>query len=326
MRYFLTGATGFVGSWVAKQLVEQRAEVVCLVRKTSDRRWLKDLDIEYCLGSLSDPDSLRPGIESADVVLHIAGVTKALSPASFYEGNVQATRNILEVVHAVNPGLRRFVHVGSQAASGPSLPGEAKDESAPDTPLTDYGKSKLEADRVAESFMDRLPVTILRPSTVYGPRDTDVFEVFKNVKAGVNLKVGSHDPVVSIIHVYDLARGIIAASQHEKAAGEIFNICNSAPCVWGDVVNTLKAVMGKRVLNVPIPQPIAYGVAGVMELISRINGRPSILNRQKILEVSAGYWVFSSEKMRQQLGYQTEISLEKGLRDTYQWYVENKWL
>ncbi len=326
MRYFVTGATGFVGSWVAQQLVEKGAEVVCLVRKTSNLRWIKDLPIEYCHGSLLDPLSLKPGIENADCVLHIAGVTKALTPPEYYTGNVQATQNILETTIAVNPGIKKFVFVSSQAATGPSKPGELKDEAAPSTPLTDYGKSKLQADELAQNFMSQLPVTILRPPTVYGPRDTDVFEVFKNVKAGVNLKVGSHDPVVSIIDVHDLARGIILAAESDRSTGEIYNICNDDPCNWSEVVELLQKIMHKKVLNIPIPYSLAYGFGGVMELVAKIQGKPSILSRQKIREVNAGYWAFSNRKIKEQLGFETQISLEDGLREAYQWYVENGWL
>ena len=326
MRYFVTGATGFVGSWVAQQLVEMGAEVVCLVRKTSNLRWIKDLPVEYCHGSLLDPESLKPGIENVDCVLHIAGVTKALSSPEYYTGNVQATRNILETTVAVNSKIKKFVFVSSQAATGPSAPGELKDESAPATPLTDYGKSKLQADELARDFMSQLPVTILRPPTVYGPRDTDVFEVFKNVKAGVNLKVGSRDPVVSIIHVFDLARGIILAAENSRSTGEIYNICNDDPCEWSEVVAILQKVMHKKVLNIPIPYSLAYGFGGVMELVAKIQGKPSILSRQKIREVNAGYWAFSNRKIKEQLGFEAQMSLEDGLRETYQWYVENGWL
>ncbi len=326
MRYFITGATGFVGSWVAHQLVEKGETVVCLVRRSSNLRWLKDLPVTYCYGSLLDRESLKPGIEGADYVLHIAGVTKALNATAYYKGNVQATQNMLEVTRAVNPGLKKFVFISSQAAAGPSFPGDMKDETAPNHPLTDYGKSKLQADLLAQEFMPQLPVTILRPPTVYGPRDTDVFEVFKNVKAGINLKVGTHDPVVSIIHVFDLARGIILAAGHPRAAGEIYNICNEEPCVWSEVVSILQKVMDKKVWNIPIPFALAYGVGGVMELAGKISGKPGILSRQKIREVNAGYWVFSSKKIKEHLGFTAEIPLEEGLRETYRWYVENGWL
>ena len=328
MKYFLTGATGFVGSWVAKQLVDKDEEVACLVRKTSNLRWLKDLPVEYHYGSLNDPESLKAGIKTADYVLHIGGVTKALTIDEFYKGNVEATRNILDVVMAVNPGLKKFVYVSSQAAAGPSPPnpGKAMDETAAMQPLTDYGTSKLQGEEVVLAFMPDLPITILRPPTVYGPRDTDVFEVFKNVKNRVNLKIGSHDPVVSIIHVYDLARGIIHAAEHPKSNGEVYFIANKKPCVWSEVIDILQALMDRKVVNIPVPYPVAYGFGGVVEFFSKLNGKPSILNRQKMREVNAGYWVISSQKIKEQLDFSCEISLRDGFKNSLEWYQNEGWL
>ena len=326
MRYFVTGGTGFVGSWVVKQLTDAGNDVTCLVRKTSNLRWLEGLPVQYCYGSLNDPHSMAEAIAQSDYILHIAGVTKALKPEAYYRGNVTATQNLLNVTLVENSKVRQVVVVSSQAACGPSLPGQKKTEEDPCTPLTDYGKSKLQADQIAQSFFDKLPITILRPPTVYGPRDTDVLEVFKTVKAGVNLKVGGKDPEVSIIHVFDLARGIITAATDNRATGQIFNICNPEPCVWSDVISILQGIMNKKVLNIPVPYAAAYAFAGIMELGAKLTGKPSILNRQKMIEVNAARWVYSSEKIRRILGFETEISLPKGLEDTYRWYLENKWL
>lgn len=325
MKYFLTGATGFVGSWVAQQLVDKGEKVVCLVRKTSNRKWLKDLPVEYHYGSLLEPETLRAGIQHADYVLHIAGVTKALSLKEFYTGNVEATRNILEVVKEVNLAVRKFVHVSSQAAMGPNSSRTPMNEDHPMHPITDYGESKKQTEEVVREYMGTLPITILRPSTVYGPRDTDVFEVFRNVHYRVNLKVGS-DPVVSIIHAFDLARGIILAAEHPKSAGEAYFICNEEPCVWSEVIEILQKLMDKKVINIPVPYPVAYSVSAVIEAFSHISGKPTILNRQKMREVSAGYWIASTQKIQEQLGYASQFSLYEGLKNTLKWYRENGWL
>ncbi|NIV13398.1 MAG: NAD-dependent epimerase/dehydratase family protein, partial [Aliifodinibius sp.] len=207
MKYFITGATGFIGSWVAQLVTKKGEEVHCLVRRTSNLQWLQELPVHYHYGTLADPNSLKEAVENADYVLHIAGVTKALSIQDYYQGNVKATRNLLEVVREVNPKLKKFIHVSSQAAIGPSPTSTPIDENSPANPLTDYGRSKLETEQVVREFMDILPITILRPPAVYGQRDTDVFEVFKNIRYGLNLKVGNTDQLVSIIQVMDLARG-----------------------------------------------------------------------------------------------------------------------
>jgi nucleoside-diphosphate-sugar epimerase len=326
MKFFVTGTTGFIGSWVAKQLTERGDRVTCLVRKTSNLKWLKDLPAEYHYGSLLEPETLKDGVQNADYVLHIAGVTKALSLEEFYKGNVEATRNLLDVVREVNPGVKKFVHVSSQAAVGPSSSTAPMDEESPMRPLTDYGRSKMQSEQTVREYMDALPITVLRPPTVYGPRDTDVFEVFKNVHHRVNLKVGSVEPVVSIIHAFDLSRGIILAAEHPKSAGETYFICNEDPCAWPEVIDTLQKLMNKKVLNIPIPYPVAYSFGAVMEAVAHISGKPTILNRQKMREVNAKYWIASARKIREQLGYTTQLSLEEGLKNTLEWYRKNKWI
>ena len=326
MRYFITGGTGFVGSWVAKQLADQGEAVTCLVRKTSNLRWLQDLKIDYHYGSLLDAESLKAGVKNADYVLHIGGVTKALSIQDFYAGNVQATKNIMEAIKNVNPQIKNIVYVGSEAAVGPSPNGVLLDETCEMHPITDYGISKKQGELAAQEYADELPLTILRPPAVYGPRDTDVFEVFKSVKNRMNLKVGSGDPYVSIIHVHDLARGIIEAAKNPAAIGQTYFIGNPDPCYWSEVITILEELMDRKVINVPIPYPLAYGFGAVMEFFGRLGGKPTILNRQKIREVNAGNWVISSKKIQDELGYNTRLSLREGLAQTLEWYKKAGWL
>ncbi|RMH77239.1 MAG: NAD-dependent epimerase/dehydratase family protein [Calditrichaeota bacterium] len=326
MRYFVTGGTGFIGSWVVQLLVEKGEEVCCLVRKTSNLRWLKDLPIQYHYGSLLEPDSLKDGVKDADYVLHIAGVTKALTVADYYRGNVEATRNLLQVVQETNSRLRKFVFVGSQAAIGPSPSPEPLTEDSPPHPVTDYGKSKLQAEQAVREFMERLPITILRPPAVYGPRDTDVFEVFRNIRRGINVKVGRTDQLVSIIHVLDLARAILLAAEHPDSTGQTYFVCNDTPCAWSEVIAILQRLMQRRARTIAIPYPVAYAFAGILELAARVQRKPTILNRQKIREVSCPYWVISNEKIRRELGYASQFTLEEGLRNTLEWYRAEGWL
>ncbi|MFQ5582940.1 MAG: NAD-dependent epimerase/dehydratase family protein [Calditrichia bacterium] len=326
MKYFLTGATGFVGSWVAEKLTEKQAEVVCLVRPTSNLQWLEHLPVKYHRGSLFQPGSIEKAVEDADYILHIAGVTKALHREDYYKGNVETTRNLLKMVEQVNPGIKKFVLISSQAAAGPSPTREPIDESFPPRPISDYGKSKLQSEIVAKEYGDKLPITILRPPTVYGPRDSDVLEVFKNIKRGVSLKVGSVEQYISMIHVFDLAAGIILAAESGQATGKTFFICDDQAYPWSEIVNILKEVMGRRAVNVTVPYPLAYGVATVAELLSKMKGKPTVLNRRMMKEIQQPNWVISNKKIKTELHFSPGISLDKGLKITYDWYREHKWL
>ncbi len=326
MNYFITGATGFIGSWVTHFLAEQGNRVTCLIRKTSNLRWIKDLPIELIEGSLFIPESFKEALQKADYVLHIAGVTKALSIQEYYRGNVNATRNLLDAIKVVNPKIKKFVHISSQAAAGPSPGNTALTETSPPHPISDYGKSKLESEKLVLQYKEVFPVTILRPPTVYGPRDTDVFEVFKNISRGFNLQVGRTEQVVSIIHVFDLARGIILAAEHSDSAGEIYFICNDEPVAWSQVTAQIAKVMQKKPITIPIPYPVAYGVSALMELQGRILRKATILNRQKMQEVAAGSWVISNQKIKSELNFEPRVSLSVGLAETWQWYRNMGWL
>ncbi len=328
MKVFVTGATGFVGSWVVDELLRMYpgAHVVCLVRPTSNLRWIHQKPVVLFTGSLLDENGLRPALEGVDYVLHVAGVTKALTVAEYYRGNVAATQHLLEAVFQAAPGIKKFVHISSQAAVGPSPSPQPVDETFPCHPITDYGKSKLESEKIARRWMDRLPITILRPPAVYGPRDTDIFQVFKNIQRGVNLKIGKQEQLISLIHVKDLARGILLAAEHPASAGETYFICNDEVYRWSQIIQLLEQVMGQNTITVSIPFPVAYGVATFLEAISYLRRKPSILNRQKMQEVRRRYWGMSNEKIRTQLGFRQTVSLEEGLRSTYRWYREEGWL
>lgn len=326
MNYFITGATGFIGSWVTQFLTEQGNRVTCLIRRTSNLRWLKNLPVELVEGTLFRSDSFKEALQTADYVLHIAGVTKALSIQEYYRGNVEATRNLLDTIKAINPGIKKFVHVSSQAAVGPSPGNTALTEASPPHPISDYGKSKLESEKLVFHYQDVFPVTILRPPTVYGPRDTDVLEVFRNISRGINLQVGRTEQVVSIIHVFDLARGIILAAEHPNAAGEIYFICNDQPVGWSQVTAKIAEILQKKPITIPIPYPIAYGVSALMELQARVLGKATILNRQKMQEVAAGYWVISNRKIKTELNFEPRVPLSEGLAETLRWYQETGWL
>ncbi|RMF60110.1 MAG: NAD(P)-dependent oxidoreductase [Calditrichaeota bacterium] len=327
MRYFVTGATGFIGSWVAQFLVEKGEEVTCLIRESSNLRWLKELPVELVKGSLFQPETLKEAIKQADYVLHIAGVTKALSIEDYYRGNVDTTRNLMELIRGYNPGIKKLVFLSSQAAVGPSLEGRALVESDPPHPISDYGRSKLKSEEVVLKYQNEIPVTILRPPAVYGPRDSDILNVFKNIHWGVNLKVGIKDQVVSIIHVHDLARGIILAAELPQSAGETYFICNDEPVAWSEVTYYLQDIMNKkRVITISIPPGVARGIATLIEFQARLRGKPTILNRQKIAEVDAQYWVISNEKIKNQLHFVPHIPLYDGLFETWRWYRQMGWL
>lgn len=322
----LTGATGFVGSFVAEKLIEDQHEVICLIRKTSNLKWLEKLPVKLVVASLFDPETYKDVLRNADYILHVAGVTKAGNPADYYRGNVQTTKLLLDTVLDVNPSLKKFLLVSSQAAVGPSPDKKPIDEDYPLHPLTDYGKSKMEAENLARGYMDRLPITIVRPPSVYGPRDTDVYIFFKNLRRGWNLQVGDTDQLVSLVYVEDLAGGIIQAAFSEKSSGKTYFLCEEPAYYWSHVAETAAGIMNRNYRTIKVPLLAAKGVASLLEVISGLRKRPTILNRQKILEIQQPYWAISSGRAREDFDYHTGFALPDGIARTIEWYQNAGWL
>ena len=325
-KVFITGATGFVGSTLAELLLQNGYQVRCLVRRQSNLRWIADLDVECFYGSLTDKQSLIRGIQDCDFVYHSAGVTKAATEEDYYVGNHQGTKNLMDAFLESTNGIRRFIHISSQAAVGPSPTLIPIDETHPPNPLTYYGASKLAAEEALLRNKDNLNLTIIRPPAVYGPRDTDVLEFFKTVSKGIIPQLGGKNKYLSLIHVQDLARGILAAGESEKAIGEIYFITSPKPYSWEEVAETTLKILNKKGIKISVPLGLMRGIAAISEQIARLTKKPTIVNKQKVIEMEQDFWTCSPDKAKKELGFQADISLENGIRETIIWYKENKWM
>src|SRR5207245_2936484 len=212
MRAVVTGGAGFIGSHLIEALVARGDEVVCVERPGAPRRWLEGLDLSYRDSGLDNGRALSAAFAGADVVFHLAGLTEARAPRDFYAVNTEGTARVFRAAAAHNGRAPRVVLMSSLAALGPCRNG---DRLSPDTvpyPISHYGHSKLLAEAIAHAFADRVPATIIRPTSVYGPRERGVLKLFRLVRRGVALTVGSWDREVSLVHVADLVRARHAAA------------------------------------------------------------------------------------------------------------------
>jgi len=326
MKVFVTGATGFIGSFLAECLIQAKHEVRCLVRKESNLRWIADLDVDCYYGSLYDLDSLVRGMDGCDVVYHVAGVTKARTENDYFRGNYEGTKNVIDAAIKRKNKISRFIHVSSQTAVGPSPTIIPIDESHPANPLTYYGKSKWAAEEYVGSLSKKIPITIVRPPAVYGPRDTDILEFFRTVKFGIIPQLGGADKYLSLIHAKDLARGIMIAGEHEKSIGKTYFITSPEPYSWEEISRITLNILQKRGFRVPIPVSFMKMVAAVSEGLSSLTKKPALVNKQKIIDMEQDFWTCSPEKAKKDLGFEAEIGLENGIRETLIWYKEQKWL
>lgn len=326
MIVLITGATGFIGSHLAEQLHAKGYRIRCLVRPSSNMKWLKHLPFESARGDFHDVASLERAVDGADYVYHVAGVTKAKTPQEFYSGNRDATARILEAVRRANPSLKRFVHVSSQAAVGPSDSGVPIDERTPFHPITTYGRSKMEAELECLKCMEHFPITITRPPAVYGERDTDVFEFFNTMKKGLQPMIGFGDKYVSLIHAADLARGIIIAGEHAPAAGQTYFITSAKFYNWKEVGEVTARVMGTKALRLRVPEWGVYAVAAVAEFAGLFSKKPVLINLEKARDMVQDAWTCDPSKAKQEIGFEQQIGLEEGIRQTVRWYKSEGWL
>jgi dihydroflavonol-4-reductase len=326
MNIFVTGATGFIGSFLCESLVGAGHQVTCLVRKQSNLRWIADLDIQCFYGSLQDKNSLIRGMEDCEMVYHVAGLTKARTAAEYFQANLQGTKNIIDAALVHKKNIKRFVLVSSQTAVGPSPTIMPIDETFPANPLTDYGKSKRAAEEYALSLIDTLPITILRPPAVYGPRDTDILEFFRTVKFGIIPQLGGSEKYLSLIHVKDLVRGIIIAANYQKAAGQIYFITSPEPYAWEEIARITLKTLQKKGIRLAVPLGLIKGVALLSEGIASLTKKPALVNKQKVIDMEQDFWTCSPEKAKKELGFECQIGLENGIRETLIWYKEQKWL
>jgi nucleoside-diphosphate-sugar epimerase len=326
MKILITGATGFIGSHIAERLHARGHAIRAIVRKSSDRKWLAGVPVDYREGEYADAGFLQEAVEGAEMVYHVAGVTKSKTREGYMTGNVTVTRAMLDAAAAAGAGLRRFVHVSSGAAVGPAPPGGAVDETAPFHPITTYGVSKMEAEKACLAAAGRLPVTIVRPPAVYGPRDTDVFEFFRTMAKGIQPLIGFREKRVSLIHVSDLVDGIILAGEHPRSAGETYFITGPKAYSWLEVGAVTSAVTGRKAFRVRIPEWCVYALAAAAQFAASFGSKPAVLNLEKARDVVQDAWVFDGSKAARELGFREKLSLEDGVRDTVSWYRSQGWL
>ncbi|MDD5224006.1 MAG: NAD-dependent epimerase/dehydratase family protein [bacterium] len=325
MRAFVTGGNGFLGSHLVETLVKRGYEVTCLVRKTSDLTWLKDLKIKYVYGDMGLGDQgLAEGLRNADIVFNLAGKVMALSRDEYFQVNSLAPEILAQTAVKVNPKLKRIVFTSSLAVQGPGVGREPTDELWGGKPVTWYGESKLEMEKRVLPFKNQIPITIVRPGPIYGPRDYAFLDVFKTMKNGFRIDIYGKSKILNMAYVQDIVDGIILAGEKDVASGEIFLLGDSKNYDWDEVMAILGRTLGKKGLKIPIPVPIVYLVAGISELIAKIRRKPVMLNLQKVPELIQTNWAFSVAKAQKLLGYEPKVDLAQGFELTLEWYQKTK--
>ncbi len=326
MKALVTGGTGFVGSHLVEFLLQEGFDVSVLTRKSSNLKWIEGLNVTIYDCGFFNREGLLEAVKNKDYIFHVAGLVRAKSSDEFYRGNVQTTKNLIETILEASPAIKRLLVVSSFAANGPAKDEKGAKENESPNPITHYGKSKLEEEKLVKQYFNELPITIIRPPAVYGPRDTDIYLVFKAYQSGLMTFVGFDKKLVSLVHVKDLVRGIYFAATSEKSVGETYCIGSDKFYTWEEVAEILKNVFGKKALKIRLPHWFVYLSGAVSQFFSIFKRRPSTFNFEKAKDFVQKYQICDISKAKNELGYKPEITLEEGLKETIEWYKEENWL
>lgn len=320
----ITGATGFVGSHLAERLAGEGRRVRALVRATSDRRLLDSLGVEPRMGDLDDAASIRAAAEGAEVVYHLAAVTTARDEAGYHRANAEGTRTLVRALLQCEARPRRLVYLSSYAACGPAN-GRPRRLEEPPAPLTAYGRSKLEGERVLTEAADAgMEVVVIRAPAVYGPRDRALLSYFQLVRLGIApVPSGAERRRLHMIYAPDLA---LALARAAHVAPGTYPVAEPVEHPWPALISTIARAMDRRPLRLPLPAPLVRGAAAVTESIGRLAGSTPAFNREKATEMLADAWTCDLDGSAVLLPPEDATPLAEGIAQTVQWYRRQRWL
>jgi len=322
----VTGGTGFIGSHLVEALLQRGIQVRCLLRKKSDLKWLTGLPIETAFGDCGDHTSLEEAVKDVDQIFHLAAVTKAVEENTYFEVNAFGTENLIRACLKKNPRIQKFIYLSSQAAAGPCRNGDKKRESDPCEPVSAYGRSKRRGEKLALTFAHEIPLLILRPCAVYGPREKDIYTFFKLLSRKIKPCLSGEDQHMSLCYVEDIIQAILLAAQSHEPSGEIFFLSDGHDYPMDEVGDVFAQAMGVSAFSIRIPEWTMMSVASCSEYFSKLSRRPPLLSKGKVEEILQRNWVCDIAKARTVLGFEPRIPLKQGAELTYQWYKREKWL
>jgi dihydroflavonol-4-reductase len=323
----VTGASGFIGWHVVRELLRTGRSVRALARPSSDVRRLRELGVEIFVGDVLEPESLAEPLRGVDAVVHLAGVMQAASEEAHRRVNVDGTMNLLDAAAPHARGLRRFVLFSSLAAAGPSRVREALDETVSPHPVGAYGRTKLEAEAAVLERRDRFPVTVFRPPLVYGPGDRSLLPYFQAVRAGLMVLPGGGEQPIAVIHAADLAAAVVRAIEREHASGTVFHIADGPARRFRDLAEAVRLAQGTPAFPVAISRGTMHTAQRAVRLLLRwFPGLPGWIHPDSFDLLMASGWSCDDSLLRRTLDWVPSVTLLEGLAGTVEWYRDAGWL
>ena len=326
-KILITGASGFVGSWLVEEALSRGLDVYAGIRSTSSKKWLQDPRIKFSTLDLSNLESLTEVISqhNFDYIIHNAGLTKALKVSDLMRVNVDYTTNLARAALA-SDRLKKFSFMSSLAAYGTAdyqEDGVVSNKSIP-RPITSYGKSKLRAEKALKEIED-LPLMIFRPTGVFGPREGDFLSLFQSIKRGLAVQVGLSEQYLSLVYVKDLVRVMMTATLSDISNRAYF--VSDGNLYPGSKFNKIVAdSLNKKPWHIKVPLPLIDVIATLADFNSKITGKANIISRDKLPEIKSRNIDIDIADLVQDFDYKPSYSLPEAVAETAQWYQINDWL
>ena len=325
----ITGASGFIGSFIVEEALRRNFEVWAAVRKSSSHQFLTDERIHFIELNLSSEEALRQQLAGHrfDYVIHAAGVTKCLDKQDFFRINTEGTKHLVRALLALQMPLRRFVYISSLSIMGAireQQPYEEIRESDTPRPNTAYGESKLQA----EQWLDTQPIPyiILRPTGVYGPRERDYFMMVKSIQAHTDFAVGFRQQDITFVYVTDVVQAVFLALEKGQTGRRYF-LSDGEVYQSAAFSNYIRRELGNPWwIRITAPLWLLRVITFVGEYVGRLTGKVTALNNDKYYIMRQRNWRCDITPACQELGYKPQVKLEEGVRHSIKWYRENGWL
>jgi nucleoside-diphosphate-sugar epimerase len=312
LKVLITGATGMLGGVLVEHLLDQGHQVRALVRASSDTTALQALGVEIVVGSLHPPQGLEAALAGCDHIVHCAGGGRVQSASELIDNNARTTTALITAAEIATPRLRRFVLISSIAAQGPSSTAEGPAQTTT-APLTKYGQAKAMAESAA--LLSELPVTVLRPPVIYGPRDWRMIPLFKLIHRGWAFLPATAQ-TTAIVHHDDVASAITAVLQEDHPAGQILTVANPTPVTHAELIHAIAEAIGRPVRLHRIPVWVLRLLGWFGGLIGRLRPRGVLLHSDKVRELCQAHWVCGGTSLADISTWRPAISLVDGLAQT----------
>lgn len=331
MKILITGASGFIGSFIVEEALKRGFETWAAVRKSSSKAYLQDERINFIELNLSSKEQLVEQLKGKgfDYVVHAAGVTKCLNKQDFSRINTLGTENLVDALIEVGMPLKRLVFISSLSIFGAikeQQPYEEIRETDSPQPNTAYGKSKLEAEKYLESLGTRVPYIILRPTGVYGPREKDYFIMAKSIKGHSDFAVGYKRQDITFVYVQDVVQAVFLALEKGENGRKYF-LSDGLVYQSTTFSDLIHEELGRPWwIRITAPVWVLRIVTFFGEYVGRMTGKVTALNNDKYNILKQRNWRCDIQPAIDELGYQPKYDLKRGVKETIKWYKDNGWL